>query len=106
MDFSRRNFFKMLTAGAVLTAGELWIPGEKTIFLPPTKIYTDNVLYLNALGRVIATTGNIVGMPGVGGIFRFDANFPVKLGDITHAKHDGLIWPSRFDATNIADQGI
>ena len=31
----RRKFLSMLAAGAVVTAEGLWIPGRKSIFLPP-----------------------------------------------------------------------
>jgi hypothetical protein len=34
---NRRLFFS-LAAGAILTPEGLWIPGEKSIFLPPRKI--------------------------------------------------------------------
>lgn len=47
----RRRFMKMLAAGGTVIAGEMWIPGEKTIFLPSrgTQLYDD------AAGRCLIT---------------------------------------------------
>ncbi len=33
-ELSRREIFKLLAAGAVMTAGGLWIPGRKLISIP------------------------------------------------------------------------
>lgn len=35
MKTDRRRFLKMLAAGGAVVAGEMWIPGERKIFLPP-----------------------------------------------------------------------
>ena len=41
MNFSRREFLAALAAGGAVIAGELWIPGQKTIFIPSNlKIWT------------------------------------------------------------------
>ncbi len=34
---NRRDLFKGLAAGGIVVAGELWMPGAKTIFLPPKR---------------------------------------------------------------------
>lgn len=33
-EFSRRQFLAAIAAGGALIAGELWVPGAKTIFIP------------------------------------------------------------------------
>lgn len=38
-DLGRRRFMKMMMAGGAIIAGDIWIPGEKKIFLPPKKVY-------------------------------------------------------------------
>ena len=54
---NRRELLKCLAAGGVVVAGELWIPGEKTIFLPARERYLDNYAFIqdicgNTLARV------------------------------------------------------
>ena len=36
---NRRELLKVLAAGGIIVAGELWIPGAKKIFLPPKSIW-------------------------------------------------------------------
>ncbi len=35
--FSRREFLAAMAAGGMVVAGELWVPGQKTIFIPKRK---------------------------------------------------------------------
>jgi len=54
---NRRELLLGLAAGGIVVAGELWIPGEKTIFLPARERYLDNYAFIqdicgNTLARV------------------------------------------------------
>lgn len=45
----RRDFLKMLMAGAVVVAaGELWVPDQKLISIPSGKIYTGSGIMTRA----------------------------------------------------------
>lgn len=48
---TRRELFKALAAGGVLTATGLWMPGEKTISIPSGKVFTgyENYIRLYAI---------------------------------------------------------
>ena len=39
MNYTRRDLLKYLAAGGMVVAGELWIPGQTKIFLPPEKVF-------------------------------------------------------------------
>ena len=41
---NRRNFLKMLGAGAVVTSTGLWMPGEKVISIPSKKVMTGTLV--------------------------------------------------------------
>jgi hypothetical protein len=40
MDMTRRQFLAFLTAGGIMTADELWLPGRKLISIPNRPIVT------------------------------------------------------------------
>lgn len=55
MNFTRRQLLQCFAAGGMIVAGKLWIPGERTIFIPSGRDFSREFNFLlDADNRVIA----------------------------------------------------
>jgi hypothetical protein len=72
MKYTRRQILRAAALGGALIAGELWIPGQRSIFLPLKERLTDYHLILDPEGNVVAKV-----MPD---LINLDANRDIFFG--------------------------